>query len=263
MRRFPIFGLVFLAAATSAAAQDDAEIAKQLANPVSSLISVPFQHNFDCCFGPEDAFRYTMNFQPVIPFALTPDWTVVVRTIVPTVFQEAPVRFLDDEFGLSDTTQSFFFVPRLSGGYTLGFGPVFLWPTATEDTLGTEKWGAGPTVVALKQTGGLTFGALTNHIWSYADAGDEDRGEVSQTFLQPFISYTFPDTTNISLNTEATYDWIGEDWTVPINAGVSHVYKFGPQRVSLGLTGRYYAVAPEGGPEWGVRFITTFLFPKK
>ena len=69
-----------------------------------------------------------------------------------------------------------------------GAGPVFLLPTATDDLLGAEKWGVGPTAVALKQEGPWTFGALANHIWSVA--GDSNRVDISNTFLQPFMSYT-------------------------------------------------------------------------
>src|SRR3546814_15187838 len=70
--------------------------------------------------------------------------------------------------------------------------PIYL-PTATEDTLGAEKWGAGPTAVALRQHGPWTYGILANQIWSFA--GDDDRSEVNATFLQPFLNYTFPSAT--------------------------------------------------------------------
>src|SRR6185295_17149461 len=182
------------------------ELAKQLQNPVSSLISVPFQNNFDFNLGPnDDGFKYTLNFQPVIPFSLTRDWNVIVRTIVPFIHQEDVFPGTTQD-GLSDITQSFFFSPKQGvGGMTIGVGPVFLYPSATDDLLGSEKWGAGPTIVILKQVGGWTYGILANHIWSFA--GDSNRDYVSSTFLQPFISYATKTKTTFSINSESTYDW--------------------------------------------------------
>lgn len=247
--------------AASAAAADDADLAKKIANPVADLISVPFQFNYDCCYGPKDGGRFTLNIQPVVPVKLNEDWNVIVRTIVPVIDQQEPFPGVGSHFGLGDTTQSFFFAPsKPVNGVVWGVGPAFLWPTGSDPTLRSEKWGAGPTAVILKQERGWTYGVLANHIWSYA--GSADHRDVSSTFLQPFISYTFPDTTSVSLNTESTYDWIAQQWTVPINVGVSKIFKFGEQAVSLGVQGRYYVVRPADGPEWGARFIMTFLFPK-
>ena len=45
----------------------EAELVKKTLNPIASLISVPFQNNWDFHIGPSDAMKYTMNFQPVIP----------------------------------------------------------------------------------------------------------------------------------------------------------------------------------------------------
>ena len=124
----------------------------------------------------------------------------------------------------------------------------------------TSTASAVGTVVALRQDKGWTYGALANHIWSVA--GSDGREDVVATFLQPFLSYTWPTATTLTLNTEATYDWNSEDWNVPINLLVSQVMKFGGQPVSLQLGGRWYAESPDGGPEWGLRFTLTFLFPK-
>jgi hypothetical protein len=136
-----------------------------------------------------------------------------------------------------------------------------LLPTATEDVLGTEKWGIGPTGVALKQTGPWTVGLLANHIWSVA--GDDNRDDISATFLQPFVSYTTKTKTTIGLVTESVYDWKAEQWSVPVILGVQQLFKIGPQIMQLGLFGKYWAESPENGPEgWGFRAQLTFVFPK-
>ena len=170
--------------------QATADLAKQLQNPVANLISVPFQNNVDFYLGPNDnGVRYLLNFQPVIPFSLNKDWNLITRTIVPIIDQKDVIAPNTSEGGLGDITQSFFFSPKQPvAGLIIGAGPVFLYPSATDSLLGSEKVGAGPTLVVLKQEGPWTVGLLFNHIWSFA--GDEHRTYVSSTFLQPFISYT-------------------------------------------------------------------------
>ena len=241
--------------------KSDDELVKELANPISSLISVPFQNNFEFNLGPnDDGFKYTLNFQPVIPFSLTKDWNVIVRTIVPIIDQSDVIAPNTSQAGLSDITQSFFFSPKKPvGGMIVGVGPVFLYPSATDDLLGSEKWGAGPTIVLLKQQGPWTVGLLFNHIWSFA--GEDHRDYVSSTFLQPFIAYATKTKTTFTLNTESTYDWHNEQWTVPINFLVSQLIRVGKLPVQLGLGAKVYAEGPSGAPEWGVRFVVTPLFP--
>jgi hypothetical protein len=265
--RLPVLTVLSLSLLGTAVHADDGEdLAKKLSNPVASLISVPFQFNFDSRIGPErDGERLTINIQPVIPFKLDSEWNLISRTIVPIVDQDDIFPGAGHQFGLGDTVQSLFLSPSpvpLGSGANLiwGAGPVFLLPTGTDDLLTTDKWGAGPTAVVLVQSGPWTVGALTNHIWSFA--GDEARADVSATFIQPFVSYTTKDAWTFSLNTESTYDWVAEQWTVPVHAGVSKVLKIGDQPVSLGGTVRYYADSPDGGPhDWGARASLTFLFP--
>ena len=246
--------------ATEAGDDKDAELAKQLQNPVASLISLPFQNNFEFNLGPnDDGFKYTLNFQPVIPVSLSKDWNLIIRTIVPIISQDDVIPGTS-QGGLSDITQSFFFSPKKPvGGLILGFGPVMLYPSATDSLLGTERWGAGPTFLVLKQVGGWTYGALLNHIWSYA--GDDQRDYVSSTFIQPFISYTTKTKTTFGLNSESTYDWHNSQWTVPINLSISQLVKLGKMPVQFALGAKYYAGGPDGAPDWGIRFVVTPLFP--
>jgi hypothetical protein len=125
-------------------AQDEAakhaELVKDSLNPVAELISVPLQNNWDFGIGPEEATRYTLNIQPVIPVTLNKEWNLIVRTILPVIDQES--RFPGDghHSGLGDTLQSFFLSPKAPvGGWILGGGPALLYPTATDSALGTSQ----------------------------------------------------------------------------------------------------------------------------
>jgi hypothetical protein len=64
------------------------------------------------------------------------------------------------------------------------------------------------------------------------------------------------------MNTEFTYDWEGAQWTVPVNFMLNQMLKIGRQPISLQLGYRYYAAKPDRGPDWGLRFTVTLLFPK-
>ncbi len=237
------------------------ELAKKLANPVSSLISVPFQNNFDLGYA-NDGFRYTLNFQPVIPLSLNEDWNLIVRAIVPFIHQEDVLAEDSSQTGLSDTLLSTFLSPAkpTSFGLTWGVGPVFLIPSATDELLGTEKFGLGPTAVVLQQQGKITYGILANHVWSVA--GESGRSDVSSTFLQPFFVYGLGSGRNVALNTETTYDWEAEQWTVPINLQFNQVFSLGGQTMQAQIGARYFAESPDGGPDWGIRAGLTFLFPR-
>ena len=248
------------AAQESAGSQD---LAKKLSNPVADLISFPEQVNYDSNIGASDGVRRVVNVQPVAPFSLSENWNVISRTIIPLIDQDDVAGNSGHQTGVGDIVQSFFFSPKkpTASGLVWGVGPVLLLPTASDDLLGSDKWGAGPTAVLLKQAGPWTYGALANHIWSFA--GDDGRADINATFLQPFASYSTPTAWTFSVNTESTYDWQASEWSIPINGVVSKVTRFGTLPISVFGGLRYWADSPSSGPDGlGFRVGVTLLFPK-
>jgi len=250
--------------AETESATEAEELAKKLANPIASLISVPFQLNYEKNIGPlDDGDRTTLNIQPVVPFSLNDDWNIISRTILPLVSQSDIAPGLGSQSGTGDIVQSVFFSPKAasSGGWIWGAGPAFLIPTGSNTYLTADKWAAGPTAVALKQQGPWTYGALANHLWSFA--GDDARQDLSNTFLQPFVSYTTPQGVSYTLQTESTYNWKDSQWTIPIYAGAAKVLRVGNQMLQVGGGLRYYAESSDNGAkDLALRFNFVLLYPK-
>jgi hypothetical protein len=250
------------AGAAQPAAADQADLAKKLANPISDLVSLPFQFNWEQNVGPNDETRFVLNVQPVIPFSISSDWNMIARVIVPFVSQPALFAGGTPEAGVSDVLASFFFSPKV-GRLIWGVGPVVSLPSTSIPTLGTGKWSAGPTVVVLKQAGPWTVGALWNQVWSFA--GPSGRDDVNQMFLQPFLSYQATPTVTLTVQSESTANWkVDEDrWTVPINVAVSKLATFGgfPASYQFGVGG--FPVHPEIGPSWKIRGAIVILLPRR
>lgn len=249
-------------AASGGKASNEAELAKELNNPVAALISVPFQSNVDDGIGPDrQGQKYTLNVQPVIPIQLTDNWNVISRTIIPVVSQRDIFFGSGAQSGLSDTLQSLFLSPSKASKLIWGVGPALLVPTGTDALLSTGKWSAGPTFVVLSQFNGWTVGALANQLWSFA--GNSSRPEYNKLYLQPFLNYTTKTATTVGLSAEGTYDWIARGMSMPLIGTLSQVGKINGQLFSLGVAVKYYVATVPNGPHGvGGRIILTFLFPR-
>lgn len=249
--------------AASGGSGDSAELAKKLSNPISDLVSVPFQFNWEQNVGPKNQTRFILNVQPVMPFTVTPKMNLITRVIVPFVSQPPLADGGLPAAGVGDIFASFFFSPNTGSTFTWGLGPVISLPSTAQPTLGTEKWSAGPTIVALKQAGPWTVGALWNQVWSFA--GNTDRPDVNQMFVQPFLAYTTKTALTVTVQSESVGNFKADTnkWTIPINLLVSKVSSFGmfPASYQIGFGG--YPVHPDAGPSWKVRGAIVLLLPRR
>jgi len=255
-----------VALAKGASAQESAnmdDLRKAVQNPVASMISLPFQNNTDFNIGPDNKTKNTLNIQPVWPFAINEDWNLITRTIMPLVSRPALVPGDERTFGLGDTTFTAFLSPADAGKVIWGVGPVFLLPTATDDSLSAEKWGVGVSGVALTFIDNWTIGALASNIWSVAGSGNQD---VNLFTLQYFINYNMDDGWYLTSAPINTANWEADSdnrWTIPLGGGVGRVFKVGDMPLNAQLSAYYNVVTPDnGGADWQLRAQIQFLFPK-
>ena len=193
-----------------ASAGNTEALQKAVQNPVASMISVPLQNNSNFGIGPFDRIQNVLNIQPVIPLQLTDNWNLIVRWIIPVVWQPAPgtanlevygiegntpayfaaqnVQKNAGVFGFGDMNPTFFFSPSKPHKVIWGFGPAFALPTANNQVLGQGKLSAGPSLVVLAQPGNWSVGFLVNNVWSIAGSGG--RPAVNQMTLRNTSSTT-------------------------------------------------------------------------
>ena len=242
----------------------DSNLAKQAQNPVADMISLPFQNNTNFGIGPDDETQNILNIQPVWPITLNENWNLITRTIFPVVSQPGILTSGDGRTnGLGDTTFTGFFSPSNPSPLTWGVGPVFLIPTATDDVLGSDKWGAGASAVFLTMPGNWVIGSLFSNVWSFAGSGDQD---VNLFTWQYFINYNLPDGWYLTSAPIITANWeadSGNTWTVPFGGGVGKIFRIGKQPMNGQISAYYNVEKPDYGPEWQLRVQLQFLFPKK
>ena len=243
---------------------EKAELARASQNPVASLISLPFQNNTNFGYGPGDDTQNVLNIQPVIPFDLSGNWNLITRTIAPVIYQPEVEEGQGDEFGLGDINFTAFFSPKKPyKGVIWGAGPIFVFPTASDEKLGTEKWSAGPSAVALTIQGPWLYGALINNVWSFA--GDDDRENVNAMLIQPFVNYNLPEGWYLTSSPIITANWEADSdntWLVPVGGGVGKIFRIGNQPMNALIQAFYNVEKPAVVGDWTLRFQLQFLFPK-
>jgi hypothetical protein len=250
------------------------ELNKELTNPISTLWSIAFQQNnymLDMGPGQQDHWNSNLNFQPVLPVALTDEWNLMTRPVM-TLFNSVPhpdphnPSEIDRTTAFGDTVlmEMFFPSPKLVGNWLLGLGPTFIFPTASSDYTGQGKWQVGPAALAGYLSKKWILGALLQNWQSFGGSGN--RPDTNQMNLQPFAAYFLPNGWSIGYSGNILANWEadgGNVWTVPLGLQVAKVVKFGPLPVRLQLGGQYMVHHPDvGGQEWNIQLMVVPVIPK-
>ena len=264
-----LLGVALLGSAALEAEDGGGDLRSAVQNPISSLISLPFKFSFD--YGADNGEASFLNVQPVVPVTVG-DWNLVNRVIAPLIDTPGQVTGIpgipntvqgDGATGLGDINYSLFFSPVKVDKIIWGFGASISMPTATDEQLGSGKWSAGPTGVALTQPEWGSMGILGRQLWSFA--GDSDRRSVSQLLVEPFVNYNLDKGWFLITDIVMTANWTadsGDRWTVPLGGGIGRVFKVGSQPINSRLEAYYNVVRPDGAPDWQISFTWQFLFPK-
>jgi hypothetical protein len=250
----------------SPTATDDASgLAEKLQNPIADLISVPFQNNTNFNVGPNKGVQDILNIQPVVPIHLNASWNVITRTIVPLTWSPSyqPVASVPP-FGVGVTSFSAFLSPTSTiDGWTWGAGPIIGLPTITNKFLGSNVWGAGPAVVAVRTAHPWVYGLLVNNVFSLGGTSGPGGTSYSIMTINPFVNYNFGGGWFLGTVPIITASWDtgGEKWTLPIGMQGGRLIKIaGKLPVNL-LVGAYYnALRPSGAGTWQLRTQIAFIF---
>jgi hypothetical protein len=241
---------------------DDAKvaIAKQLANPIANLVSVPFQYNYSRGVGANQAgSEQTLLFQPVVPFNLGGGDTFILRPIVAGA-REVNVNGFS-AYGISNVTIESFYAPYTGSSWIWGVGPYAVSPSGNSGHFGSQQTGVGVTGVVLNRHGPWTYGLLAYQSWSVG--GNPTFGTQNNLYGQPFVAYTTKDAWTFTVETQAQYNYDAHRTTNPLYAGVSKLEVFDRLPVQFSVGPTYYISNTPGGPSgWGGRATIIFVFPK-
>ena len=202
--------------------------------------------------------------EPVIPFTLDEDWSVIARTILPLSFQPEIVQGIREILRLGDFQEELLLAPTRRRNFAWGAGGVLQLPTATAAAFGAGKWAVGPAAFGSITGGPWVLGASTKSIRSFA--GDSKRDDLNVTTFDPYVIYSFAPGWHLSCASHIAADWRadgGSVWSVPISAGIRRVFELGASSMNAELTADHNAVTPPGRPgDWLFQIRVQLVFAR-
>lgn len=241
------------------------EISKRLENPLTNLWSITFQENYANYKGDAVNGDRTVNtafFQPALPIPIGEEYDkifiarpVIPHVKVPTFSDAGDGSTTGDDAGLGDIQAFAMIGPNRVDGVVWGLGATFKFPTASEDSLGQEKWQAGPAAMLFKFTSKWSLGVLAQHWNSFAGEGDRD--DTSQTDIQYVIRRSLGQGWSLGMGPTISIDWEEDSdnrYTVPVGLGLTKTFRIGSIPFKARVEPQYSIVRPDDfGQEWNIR----------
>jgi hypothetical protein len=236
------------------------EIAASLANPNTPLASLNLKiqyRQFEGDLpGADDETGIGFVFQPSLPFPLDSGAKILFRPAIPLqidqpVFDATNGEF-DSESGIGDIGYDLAYAPKGEAGQLLAYGIVGSIPTATEDSLGSDRWTLGPEILIGKLTRKYLLGALLTHQWDIAGSGDAD---ISLSALNLFYVFLPGGGWNVGTAPIMSYDHENEEATIPINLNAGKTVILAGRPWKLGAEINYFVDSPDAfAQEWFIGF---------
>jgi hypothetical protein len=238
-------------------------LARALQNPIEDMITVPVELNLDYGVGAYDRANGTLKVEPRGPIHVRAGWNIATRTIVPIMNQANQNAATGGSSGLGDVNPTFFLSPARTGPFLWGFGPDFVLPTATQTSLGTGKWSAGPALALVFRPKRFSLAVIASNVWSFA--GASGKPSVNEGSLQYLGHYGFGDGWSLNSSPTITAEWnnaAGDVWEVPVGGGLARVIRWRDFAIAPGLAAYDYVMKRSDSPDWELRCEVSFLFPQ-
>jgi hypothetical protein len=274
--------------------QDLGKIGAKLSDPTSDVWALFTE--FDATYsegdlsGGDHRSGSSMTFKPIMPVPFTENWKIFTQPTVPVTFStDIPVGRRSDNSdlpghpgvgirpdgtaafeaydGLGDISIPLMFMPakkKQGAHWAFGAGPTFLFPTATNDELGTNTWEAGPSVVAVYKTPKFTGALMGQYWWNYAET-DSDATDTSHGTLLYSAWWNLPGAWQVGFNPTISYNAKaanGDEWNVPVGFGVARTIRIGKMPVKFQLSAEKSIVRQDDfGTDWKIRFNIIPVIP--
>ena len=254
--------VLLLAQVQPAAGQTDS--AKQLRD-ARGFFALPVELDLDS--GAANGNANILRIMPLYTFPLSEQWKLVNLSIISMADAPGgtPAFPGDTSFGqtagVSDLLHASFVTPTRSGDFIWGVGAILAIPTATDDSLGSGKWAAGPAFRVSYRKGPWNLGFIAGQRWSFA--GSDNRADVNQLLIRGAVRRQLPNDWFFVYAPLiiANWDSPGEKWLVPVGGGIGRSFKISKYPWAWSVHGYYNAIKPDPAPDWVIRFSIIAAIP--